>query len=132
MQRSRNPKALALMPECKLRQSDEELTNAVFPIRESLETDSNVSAERESHLAKQSSKNLLTDERMPIEESDLQWENASVPINQSLPPLSCDLTAERDAHLEKQPSVSGARDSNVTACRKRSSRLKIRAGKHFD
>jgi hypothetical protein len=64
---------------------------------ESLESDSNVTVERDLHPKKQFLARLSTDEGMQIDESDEQNQNADLSMNESLEPDS-NVTVERDSH----------------------------------
>jgi hypothetical protein len=64
-------------------ESDEQYKNADFPIRESLQSDSNVTLESAVHPSKQRSQRCSTDDGMQIDESDEQYKNADFPIRES-------------------------------------------------
>jgi hypothetical protein len=78
-------------------ESDEQPQNADCSMDESLESDSNVTVERDLHPMKQVSPTLSTDEGMQIDESDEQSPNANFSMDESLEPDS-NVTLERDAH----------------------------------
>jgi hypothetical protein len=76
-------------------ESDEQYENADPSIDDSLEPDSNVTVERDSHTQKHPLPSFSTDEGMQIDESDEQCENDSSPIDESIEPDS-NVTVERD------------------------------------
>jgi hypothetical protein len=78
-------------------ESDEQPRNARSSIDKSLEPDSNVTVERDSHRVKQCLPRLLTEEGMQIDESDEQFRNADSSIDESLE-LDSNVTVERDLH----------------------------------
>jgi hypothetical protein len=63
-------------------ESDEQYENEDSSIDESLEPDSNVTVERDSHREKHCLPSFSTDEGMQIDESDEQYENADSSIEQ--------------------------------------------------
>jgi hypothetical protein len=65
-------------------ESDEQGQSAELSIRESLESDSNVTLERLLHAEKQLLQRISTDDGMQIDESDKQSENAAFSIRESL------------------------------------------------
>jgi hypothetical protein len=69
-------------------ESDAQSENAFSSIDESLEPDSNVTAERERQSPKHSLPRLSRREGRQIDESDEQKENANFPTEQSLEPDS--------------------------------------------
>jgi hypothetical protein len=77
-------------------ESDEQPWKADLPIDETLQPDSNVTIERDSHPAKQAVRRFSTDEGMQIDESDEQLWKADAPIHETLQPDS-NVTAERDS-----------------------------------
>jgi hypothetical protein len=82
-------------------ESDEQAQNADSAIDERLESDSNVTVERNLHPWKQHLPSVSTDEGMQIDESDEQLQNADSSMDESLEPDS-NVTVERDSHPEKQ------------------------------
>jgi hypothetical protein len=78
-------------------ESDEQYRNADSSMDESLEPDSNVTVERESHSEKQVLPRLSTDEGMQIDESDEQFQNEDSSMDDSLEPDS-NVTVERESH----------------------------------
>jgi hypothetical protein len=75
-------------------ESDEQLINAYFSIRESLDSLSNLTFDSVSHPLKQYSQSTSTDEGIQIDESDEQDPNAHLSIRESLDSLS-NLTFDR-------------------------------------
>jgi hypothetical protein len=65
-------------------ESDEQEENADFSIRESLQSDLNVTLESALHPSKQDSQRTSTDEGIQIDESDEQDQNASPSIRERL------------------------------------------------
>jgi hypothetical protein len=84
-------------------ESDEHFQNANLSIRESLEPDSNMTIDRDSHPVKQLSSIVSTGDGIQIADSDAQWENANSPMEESLEPDS-NVTVESDSHPMKQLS----------------------------
>jgi hypothetical protein len=74
--------------------------NAASSIDESLEPDSNVRLERDSHSQKHRSPSFSTDEGMQMDKNDEQAENTPSSRDGSLEPDS-NATVERDEHLSK-------------------------------
>jgi hypothetical protein len=85
-------------------ESDEHPENTSGSIDESLEPDSNVTVERDSHAEKQLLESLSTEAGMQIDESE-QSQNADSSINKSLEPDS-NVAVERDRHPPKHPGQS--------------------------
>jgi hypothetical protein len=65
----------------QINERDEHPENAVRPIRDSLEPDSNVADPRLLHLQKQFSGRSSTDEGIQISRSDEQRQNVDLPID---------------------------------------------------
>jgi hypothetical protein len=76
-------------------ESDEHPENADSSIDESLEPDSNVTVERDSHPQKHLKSSLSTEDGMQIDESDGQYKNEDSAIDESLEPNS-NVIVERD------------------------------------
>jgi hypothetical protein len=67
----------------KMDKSDMQSENAERPIHDSLESDSNMTAERDRHPTKDSAQSFSTEEGMIIEESDEHFKKAESPIHES-------------------------------------------------
>jgi HPt (histidine-containing phosphotransfer) domain-containing protein len=78
-------------------ESDEQQQNAYSSIDKSLESDSNVTVERDLHSKKDHLPSVSTDEGMQIDESDEQRLNAYSSMDESLERDS-NVTVERDLH----------------------------------
>jgi hypothetical protein len=79
---------------------------------ESLESDSNVSVERDLHPEKQFLPSLSTEEGMQIDDSDEQNQNADSPMDESLESDS-NVSVERDSHPEKQYGPSRSTEEGM-------------------
>jgi hypothetical protein len=79
----------------RIDESDEQSSNAELSIHESLESDSNVIVERESHPQKQSSQIVSTEEGIQIDDSDEQHTNAQRSRRESLE-SDLNVTVERE------------------------------------
>jgi hypothetical protein len=84
-------------------ESNKQAANADLSIRESLESDSNLTFERLRHRMKHDSQMMSTDEGIQIDESEEQSSNADFSIRESLESDS-KVTFERLGHLLKQDS----------------------------
>jgi hypothetical protein len=83
------------------------LENAEFPMNESLEPDSNVTAESEEQFSKQCSAIISREEGMQIDHSAEQQENALGPMNEGAERDS-NVTVRSDEHSWKPCSPSGS------------------------
>jgi hypothetical protein len=82
-------------------ESDEQFRNASPPIRESLDSVSNLTFDKVSQSQKQAPQMISTDEGIQIDESDPQYRNAHLSIRESLDSRS-KLTIDRGSHPRKQ------------------------------
>jgi hypothetical protein len=87
--------------EIKIDLSEEHPKNASTSIRKSLEFDSNVNVESESHSLKQDLHKIVTEEGIQIIVSDEHPRNASPSIRVSLE-LDSNANLESEEHLQKQ------------------------------
>jgi hypothetical protein len=109
----RSPFANAITPSSRTSEpknsdeSSEQLAQTLDSMRESLEPDSNVTAERNPQSEKHSAQRVSTAAGMQIDESDPHCANARASIDEITEPGS-NVTVERAAHSQKQfaPSFS--------------------------
>jgi hypothetical protein len=93
-------------------ESDEQNQNAYLSIRESLQSDSNLTLESAVHPLKQPWQRSSTDDGIQIDENDEQDENAYFSIRERLQPDS-NLTLESAVHPLKQNSQRSSTDDGM-------------------